>query len=188
MTEFAGIASYREDVNEKISLLRTGISEKKSKISGFNELPFSEKEIMERSAVVFDDAFLAHSDIIELRHRVSRFIRGDSVILNPHEMLFLWAFFVNREKTRKEFVEFMASCAAAQGGISRRERMKNVVALNKELHQMEMEEEQIISQAEDEGISITRRGDADPKVVLGVVDLEDLDVIDLAKDQYEEKN
>lgn len=54
------------------------------------------------------------------------------------------------------------------GGITAEDRESRIAELEKQLYELEVEEEQLISKLEDDGVEIYRRHDIDPSIVLGV--------------------
>lgn len=54
------------------------------------------------------------------------------------------------------------------GGITAEERESRIAELEKQLYELEVEEEQLISKLEDDGVEIYRRHDIDPSIVLSV--------------------
>ena len=50
------------------------------------------------------------------------------------------------------------------------ERRERVAALDSEIHELEIQEEALVSEAEEVGLEIDRRVDADPRIVLEIHD------------------
>lgn len=115
-------------------------------------------EALDRIAARFNPSATA---LLNPETTVADFVVGYGTTDTPTEML-VW---LHRDALKARFMSAMKD-AAEPGAVTAEDRRERVAKIDAQLFDLEQQEERLIEEAEEAGIEITRRPDADPRAVL----------------------
>jgi len=169
MSIFSKIGKAVGDAREELEGVRQKITDRKTERATISKTPMDKAatigqigELVAASAAAFDRdiaiGYLArpcHDLSIAFELAVRNSPLGYDAWLKPDDL---------RERITQKMHQFWEQNPP---GLSSSERRQRIAALDAEILELEIKEEQIITAAAEHGIDLERRGDADPRAVIG---------------------